>query len=109
MRKSFHDELEAVERNCVDTAALVLAQLDRTMRALPARDIALADQIIALDDGVDNGFIETERRLLSLLATQAPVASDLRLVSALMHMNIHLERMGDICTNIAKLVKLMGD
>src|SRR6185436_11560707 len=65
-----------------------------------------ADRVISGDDLVDEKYIEIEQRILTLLATQAPVASDLRLVSAVLHINIHLERMADLCTNVAKFVKL---
>src|SRR5687768_9089717 len=109
MRKTFHDDLAAVEGRCVDGAALVLEQLNRVLEAVRSRDTALADAVISGDDAVDDVYIDVEQRLLGLLATQAPVATDLRLVSALMHMNIHLERMGDICTNIAKMVKLTAE
>jgi phosphate transport system protein len=65
--------------------------------------------IIDGDDPVDEHYIEIEQRILTLLATQAPVASDLRLVSGMLHINIHLERVADLCVNIAKFVKLALD
>ncbi|MEX0874980.1 MAG: phosphate signaling complex protein PhoU [Actinomycetota bacterium] len=105
MRTSFQQQLAEAEGLVVDTAGLVLQQLDRTLRTLETRDNALADVVISGDDAVDDRYIEIEQRILTLLATQAPVASDLRLVSAMLHMNIHLERMADLCTNIAKFVK----
>lgn len=109
MRKSFHEQLAEAESRVVDTAGIVLQQLDRTLRTLETKDLALADVVIAGDDAVDDCYLEIEQRVLTLLATQAPVASDLRLLSGMMHINIHLERMADLCTNIAKLVKLTKD
>ena len=106
MRKSFHEQLAEAERLVVDTTGLVLRQITRAMDALKGRDKDLADIVIAGDDDVDEKYIEIEQRVLTLLATQAPVASDLRLVSAMLHINIHLERMADLCTNIGKFVKL---
>jgi phosphate transport system protein len=106
MRKSFHEQLAEAERLVVETTGLVLRQIDRAMDALQTRDKELADVVIAGDDDVDAKYIEIEQRVLTLLATQAPVASDLRLVSAMLHINIHLERMADLCTNMAKFVKL---
>jgi phosphate transport system protein len=106
MRKSFHEQLAEAERLVVETTGLVLRQIDRAMDALQTRDKELADVVIAGDDDVDEKYIEIEQRVLTLLATQAPVASDLRLVSAMLHINIHLERMADLCTNMAKFVKL---
>src|SRR5688572_2110200 len=106
MRKSFHEQLAEAERLVVETTSLVLRQIDGAINALQTRDKELAETVIAGDDDVDAKYIEIEQRVLTLLATQAPVASDLRLVSAMLHINIHLERMADLCTNIAKFVKL---
>jgi phosphate transport system protein len=108
-RRSFHDQLAEAEALVVDATGLVLRQIDLTIRSLETKDLALADVVISGDDAVDEHYMEIERRILTLLATQAPVASDLRLVSAMMHINIHLERIADLCTNIAKLVKLTAD
>lgn len=109
MRKSFHEQLAEAEGLVVDTAGIVLQLIDRTLRSLERRDEALADVVIAGDDAVDENYMDIQERVLRLLATQAPVASDLRLVSAMLHINIHLERMADLCTNIAKFVKLSPD
>ena len=64
--------------------------------------------VIADDDRVDGRYLEVHQGILSLLALQAPVAGDLRLVAALLHMIKHIERMGDQCVNIAKLIPLSG-
>lgn len=106
MRKSFHEQLAEAENLVVETTGLVLQQLDRTLRTLETRDGDLAQLVIDDDDPVDDAYIDLQERVLTLLATQAPVASDLRLVSAMLHINIHLERMADLCVNIAKFVKL---
>jgi len=66
----------------------------------------LADEVIAFDDEVDEAYFTIEQGIQSLLARQTPVASDLRLVLAMLHINLHLERMADYCVTIAKLVKL---
>jgi len=87
-------------------AGVVLQQLERTLRTLETLDAALADVVISGDDVVDDACLDIQERVLTLLATQSPVASDLRLVSAMLHINIHLERMADLCTNVAKIVKL---
>ncbi len=62
--------------------------------------------MIAFDDDVDGRYFAIEEGIQSLLARQTPVAGDLRLVLAMLHINLHLERMGDYCVTIAKLVKL---
>ncbi len=105
-RTSFHEQLAEAERLVIVTTGLVLRQIDGALNALAARDMAMADEVIAGDDAVDEKYVEIEQRILTLLATQAPVASDLRLVSAVLHINIHLERMADLCTNVGKFVKL---
>jgi phosphate transport system protein len=106
MRTSFHEQLAQAEGRVVETAGVVLQQLERTLRTLETLDGALADVVISGDDVVDEAYVDIQERVLTLLATQSPVASDLRLVSAMLHINIHLERMADLCTNVAKIVKL---
>lgn len=105
-RISFHEQLAEAESLVVETTGIVLRQIDGAIRALETRDKDLAAEVIVGDDAVDEKYIEIEQRVLTLLATQAPVASDLRLVSAVLHINIHLERMADLCTNVGKFVTL---
>ena len=64
--------------------------------------------VIADDDRIDGRYLEVHQGILSLLALQAPVAGDLRIVAALLHLISHVERMGDQCVNIAKMVPLAG-
>ena len=78
------------------------------LEALDHQDVELAQMVIADDDRVDGRYLEVHQGILSLLALQAPVAGDLRLVAALLHMIKHIERMGDQCVNIAKLIPLSG-
>ena len=72
------------------------------------QDVELAQIVIHDDDRVDGRYLEVHQGILSLLALQAPVAGDLRLVAALLHVIKHVERMGDQCVNIAKLIPLSG-
>jgi phosphate transport system protein len=78
------------------------------MEALEHQDIELAQIVIHDDDRVDGRYLEVHQGILSLLALQAPVAGDLRVVAALLHVIKHVERMGDQCVNIAKLIPLSG-
>ena len=87
---------------------MVVEQLDRALEALEHQDVELAQIVIADDDRVDGRYLEVHQGILSLLALQAPVAGDLRLVAALLHLIKHVERMGDQCVNIAKLIPLSG-
>src|SRR6186997_558145 len=98
-------ELEAAALGGLD---IVVEQLDRTLEALEHVDVELAELIIADDDRVDGRYLEVHQGVLSLLALQAPVAGDLRLVAAILHVIRNMERMGDQCVNIAKLIPLAG-
>ena len=106
MRIPFQEELEALERAIDELAELVLRSLRGAVEALVTRDAELADEVIAFDDDIDAVYLRCEQAIELLLARQTPVASDLRLVLAILHSNLHLERMGDLCTTIAKLTKL---
>jgi len=79
------------------------------LNALAQRDVELADDVIAFDDDVDRQYVLIEEAVQSLLARQTPVATDLRLVLAMLHMNLHLERMADYSVTVAKLTKLVAD
>ena len=82
--------------------------LDRALETVQHQDVELASMVIADDDRIDGRYLEVHQGILSLLALQAPVAGDLRLVAALLHVIKHIERMGDQCVNMAKLVPLAG-
>jgi len=103
-RVNFHEELEAAESRLLAEGRLVRKQLERVLQALRERSDDLAREVIEEDDQVDDIYLATQSRVLNLLALQAPVAGDLRLVSAILHSNMHVERMGDLCVNIAKFV-----
>jgi phosphate transport system protein len=105
IRIGFHESLESAESGLLAEAALVRSQLEAVMEALQTRDTELAGRIVLQDDRVDAAYIDTQAQVLNLLALQAPVAGDLRLVSAILHANVHVERMGDLCVNIAKFVQ----
>src|SRR6266498_617044 len=108
-RKRFHDELAALESEILGLGERAALAVANAVDALVRKDAALADQVISEDDALDATYLDIEQRILGLLATQTPVASDLRLVSAIMHANLHLERVGDQAVNIAKLAKLTMD
>ncbi|TMK42226.1 MAG: phosphate signaling complex protein PhoU [Actinobacteria bacterium] len=107
-RVHFQEQLAELERLALGALDIIVEQLDRTMEALIHQDIELAEMIVADDDRVDGRYLEVHQGILSLLALQSPVASDLRLVAALLHTIKHVERMGDQCVNIAKLIPLSG-
>jgi len=108
-RAHFTDELQRTEEAALGGLDIVVAQLDRTLEALEHQDVELAALVVQDDDRVDGRYLEVHQSILSLLARQAPVAGDLRLVAALLHVVKHMERMGDQCVNICKLLPLLGN
>jgi phosphate transport system protein len=108
MRESFTEELEGLEAAIQSEGDLVLRALRSALNALARGDDELADEVIGFDDEIDNRYLAIENGVQSLLARQTPVASDLRLVLAILRVNLHLERMADYCVTVAKLTKLMG-
>jgi phosphate transport system protein len=107
-RAHFQEQLHELETNALGGLDLIVEQLDRVLEALRHQDVELAQMVIADDDRVDGRYLEVHQGILSLLALQAPVAGDLRLVAALLHLIKHIERMGDQCVNIAKMIPLSG-
>jgi phosphate transport system protein len=107
-RVQFQEELEQLERQALGGIDLVIVALDRALETVQQQDIELASRVIADDDRIDGRYLEVHQGLLSLLALQAPVAGDLRVVAALLHVMKNIERMGDQCVNIAKIVPLAG-
>jgi phosphate transport system protein len=109
MRLSFTEELAQLEASLQEEGDLVLRALRSSLNALARGDEELADEVINFDDQVDARYMQIEEGVQSLLARQTPVAADLRLVLAVLRVNLHLERMADYCVTVAKLTKLMGN
>jgi phosphate transport system protein len=108
IRAHYQEELSVLEERALDGLDLVVAALDRAVEAVQHQDIELAELVIADDDVIDGRYLEIHQAILTLLATQAPVATDLRLIAALLHVMKNIERMGDQCVNIAKLIPIAG-
>ena len=107
-RQRFQEELEGLEVLVLDAFDLVVPMLDRTAEALDQQDGELAHLIPRDDDLIDARYAEVRDGVLSMLARQSPMAGDLRLVAALLAVIGHLERIGDQCVNICKLIPLAG-
>jgi phosphate transport system protein len=107
-RHTFCEELNELEGRTLGGLDIVVSTLDRTLEAVQHQDIELAALVIADDDRLDGRYLEVHQGVLSLLARQAPVATDLRVVAAILHVIRHVERMGDQCVNICKLLPLEG-
>jgi phosphate transport system protein len=106
MREAFHDELDAITGNLVDMAQLVKVATKDATTALLTADLTLAEKVIAQDDVIDQMQHELDDRTMRLLATQQPVASDLRTLVTSLRMSADLERMGDMAHHIAKLARM---
>ena len=102
-RKKFHEELADLETDLHHLGDLAAVSVKDAVEALVARDDDLARVVVDADDPIDELYLKIDQGVLQLLALQSPVASDLRLVSALMHCCLHLERIGDQAVNVAKL------
>ncbi len=107
-RHAFRESLKELEDQALGGLDLVIGQLDRALEAVSYQDVELAGMVVADDDRIDGRYLEVHQGILSLLARQAPVATDLRIVAALLQVIRCVERMGDQCVNIAKLVPLSG-
>jgi phosphate transport system protein len=108
-RVQYREDLAELEQLGLGGLDLVSTALDRTLEAVQHSDIELAELVIADDDRIDGRYLEVHQALITMLATQSPVATDLRLISALLHVMKGIERMGDQCVNIAKLIPLSGN
>jgi phosphate transport system protein len=108
-RTQYQEDLDALEASALGGLDLVSAALERTLEAVEHQDVELAQLVIADDDRIDGRYLEVHQALITLLATQSPVATDLRLISALLHVLKNVERMGDQCVNICKVIPLSGN
>lgn len=104
-RKTFQQELEDLRLEVVRMGELVEIAVNKSLDALLGPDLELAAQVIDEDDVIDDMNMMIEERSLHMLARQQPVAKDLRLISAILKIVIHLERMGDYAFNVAKIAK----
>ena len=108
VRVHYQEELEQLEASSLGGLDLVSAALGRTMEAVEHQDVELAQLVVADDDRIDGRYLEVHQALITLLATQSPVATDLRLISALLHVLKNMERMGDQCVNVCKVIPISG-
>ena len=108
-RVEYQAQLNALEADLQEQGAVVLRAVRGAINALETQDAELCDEVIACDDEIDVRYHRIEKVIEELLAQQAPVAGDLRLILAVLHSSIHLERIGDQSVTIAKLTKLSSD
>jgi phosphate transport system protein len=103
-RQRFLADMAERERETLSALDLVCEALDRVLEASLHHDRKLADMVVADDDRIDRLYLDVHSGLLGLLACQSPVATDLRVIAALLDVIHHAERMGDQCVNIAKIL-----
>ncbi len=102
MKNQFHEELEDLKRVVALMGGRIEGAVQNAATALRDRDSALAAEVIAGDRDIDKMEVEIEKRCLQLLATQQPLAVDLRFITAVLRINTDLERMGDLASNMAR-------
>jgi phosphate transport system protein len=108
-RAEYLEELANLEASALGGLELVNVALGRTLEAVEHQDVELAQLVVADDDRIDGRYLEVHQALITLLATQSPVATDLRLISSLLHVLKNIERMGDQCVNICKVIPISGN
>ena len=107
-RHHFEDELQALKNRLLEMGALVEDRVHRAVHSLIDRKVEEAETIIAADRAINDLHIEIDDRCLKLLATQTPLAGDLRLITSAMKINSDLERIGDQAVNVAEnVVKIL--
>lgn len=105
MREGYRKELKATKAEVVDIGRLIIDMTRDAVTSLVEGDVELAERVIANDEAIDARCLALEERTLEIIATQFPVARDLRLLYSLAHVSMHMERMGDLGVNIAKAAR----
>ncbi len=101
----FHQELDSLEQKVLSMVDRAEQMVEMAVQAVTSGDQELADRVIALDDDIDETYLEVHRDWTSLMARHQPLGSDLRRMTALVQLNSTFERMGDQCVNIAKIAR----
>jgi phosphate transport system protein len=107
-RLDYQDELRRLQEAVLEELDVVARQLSLALEALQGGDARVAEQVVAGDEEVNRLYRRLQADLVRIIARQAPVASDLRRITALLHISRMIERMGDQCVNVAKLIVVAG-
>jgi phosphate transport system protein len=108
-RTAFERQLTEIQEDMLVIGGMVESAIERSIDALKNRDVELAHQIIADDVKINRKRYDTEEKCLELMATQQPLASDLRTIVAVLHIIVDLERMADHAEGIAKIALMLAD
>jgi len=109
LRTEYHRDLRTLQDDLLSLGSMVEKAVDKSLSALKNRDMALAQEVIDEDDAIDEKRFALEEQCIDLIATQQPLASDLRALITVLHVSVELERMGDYAEGIAKISVAMGD
>ena len=109
VRAGLDRQLRSLQDEVVMMGTMVEKSIARALDALTRRDIEAAEQVIREDDFIDSKRFEIEEQCIDLIATQQPMARDLRILISMLHITVELERMGDYAEGIARINLLMGD
>jgi phosphate transport system protein len=109
IRTTFHKRLREIQDEVLDMGSIVEKAITHSITALKDRDLAMARQMIADDTEINQKRFEIEEKCIRLIATQQPMASDLRLIICVLNIITELERIGDYAEGIAKIVVMIGD
>jgi phosphate transport system protein len=108
-RTTFHKKLSEIQDDVLTIGSMVEKAISRSIEALKNRDLTLAHQIIADDQKINQKRFDIEEKCIQLIATQQPMASDLRIIVAVLNIITELERIGDHAEGIAKIAVEIGD
>ena len=109
IRATFHKRLRDIQEEVIMMGNMVGKAMIRSIDALKSRDTDLANQIIADDQKINQTRFDIEEKCVQLIATQQPMARDLRMIVAVLNIIIELERIGDYGVGIARIVIMIGD
>ena len=105
MRELFQQELHEVQDRLVEIAELVLQSITDAVEAFNKSDVTLAESVIARDNKIDDAVVALDELAIAIMARQAPVAKDLRIVVSTLRISASLERMGDMAEHLAQLAR----
>ena len=109
MRTVFHKKLREIQDDVLAMGSMVEKATSRSIEALKGRDLDMARNIVADDLKINGKRFEIEEKCIQLIATQQPMASDLRAIICVLNIITEIERIADHAEGIAKIVIMIGD
>jgi phosphate transport system protein len=109
MRATYHKRLKKIQDDILSMGSLVSKALLSSVDALKYRDLSLAQKIITSDQDVNAKRFDIEEQCIELIATQQPLAGDLRIIIGILNITTEIERIGDYAVGIARIVIMIGD